>query len=338
MRRGGRWAWAALAALAAFMLAAPGFAGAWANAVSRPALRLLNRCTAPASFPVALLPGAALSCLLPGKKRPVKSDGNAASRVLSRGVPEALPPPSPRADADCGPPLRRRHGQGKRARVPGALARLALWLAAGYALLWLPLGLAPRPALPEPDADALAALCGRLVDALNASDLAFPGPDEALARAPSVAGLPGGRVKAAPWPGWMRRLRVAGFAVPWTGEAVVDASAPPGLLPFTAVHELTHIAGIADEGAVNLESWRRCMAAGEGFADSARLWALRYAAGMLAAIDEPRCAAALARLNGRAAETWHGLGGVIPPRPGGYHDLARWMAQENEESGMRNGG
>ena len=207
----------------------------------------------------------------------------------------------------------------------------ALALAAGAALLWLPGLAAPVEALPEPGADALEVLCAALVDALNASSLAFPTPAESLALAPEAAGAPGGAAKAALWPEWMRRLRVAGVAVPWTGEVIVDGGASPALIPFTAVHELTHIAGVADEGAANIAAWRRCMAAGGTFADSARLWALRYALGMLATADDAGCARAFARMDPELAALWPSLGGVLPPPQGArlcgsYHDLVRWLA------------
>ena len=119
----------------------------------------------------------------------------------------------------------------------------------------------------------------------------------------------------------MDAARVSGLFVPLTGEALVDAGTPASLLPFTAVHELTHLAGIADEGAANIEAWRRCMAAGGAFADSARLWTLRYAMGMLARADAPahlRMSAKMKdplsqvfdQVNGEA-ETRNGYGAVV---------------------------
>ena len=66
----------------------------------------------------------------------------------------------------------------------------------------------------------------------------------------------------------------------------MDAGASAALIPFTAVHELMHLGGIADEGAANIAAWERCLAAGGPFADSARLWALRYALGQLNRADE----------------------------------------------------
>lgn len=213
-------------------------------------------------------------------------------------------------------------------------AGIALLLAAGCALLWLP-GVARvgAAALPEPGADALEALCLELVDALDGAAPAFPAPAESLALAPGVAGLPGGAVKAALFPEWMRMLRVAGVAVPWTGEAVVDGSAAPALIPFTAVHELMHVSGVADEGAANIAAWEKCVRAGGSFADSARLWALRYAAGMLAEADEGRCARVLGGMGPELARLWGELGGVLPPgggliRVGSYHDLVRRLVAE----------
>ena len=293
MRRGRLWAWLGLAGLAAGMGLLPGFAAVWSARLSRPALRLLNRAT-------ALLPFSAMPLL------PLAPLCRWSTRRVRKG-----------------PSFRLRRG--------GLLPRLALLLAAGWVALWLPGSLAPVQAYPEPDADALETLCLRLIDALNASELAFPPVSESLADAPAVAGLPGGRVKAALLPGIMRGLQVAGVALPWTGEAIVDATAEPALVPFTAAHELMHIAGISDEGAANLRAWERCLDAGGSFADSARLWALRYAAGLLAGLDEPRAAGILTAMSPALASLWPRLGGVLPPGrgfvgQGRYHDLVRGIA------------
>lgn len=152
-----------------------------------------------------------------------------------------------------------------------------------YALLWYPAYFT----FPEPryEAPGTEQLCVQLIDALNASDLAFEDPfDDAAA----VAGLPEARVKPARYPEWMRAMDIAGVFVPWTGEALVDSGASAGYLPFTCVHELMHLKGIADEGAANIAAYRACTACGGMFADSARLWALRYALGRLDADTRDR--------------------------------------------------
>ena len=64
-------------------------------------------------------------------------------------------------------------------------------------------------------------------------------------------------------------------------------------LPFIACHELAHRLGIADEGAANIAAWIACRQSGGELADSAALWALRYAMAELRASDESawrRCA------------------------------------------------
>lgn len=158
-----------------------------------------------------------------------------------------------------------------------------------YGLLWYPAYFAA----PAPQCDAPAdpeRLCVLLTDALNASALAFEPPFDA---AGTVAGLPGARVKPARWPEWMRAMDIEGLFAPWTGEALADADAPPGSLPFTCVHELMHLKGIADEGQANISAYRLCLEAGGMFADSARLWALRRA---LSRLDD----AARARVARRA--------------------------------------
>ena len=207
--------------------------------------------------------------------------------------------------------------------------RTLLALAFGYALLWLPPSLAsPAPAYPAPDAARLEALCDALVDALVDAP---PGGElpEVLARAPDVAGLPGTAVKAARYPEWMRARHIAGLFVPWTGEALVDGAAHPALVPFTAVHELAHLSGLADEGAANVAAWQRCLAAGEPFAASARLWALRYAAGLLSEADPAALSRCLARMGPGLSALWQAVGGPLSPE-GGYHRLALWlMSAEN---------
>ena len=135
-------------------------------------------------------------------------------------------------------------------------------------------------------------LCIQLVEALNQAPLAF---DEPFDTAGEAAGLPWARVKPSRYPEWMRALGLAGLFCPWTGEAVVDAGASPGYLPFTCVHELMHLKGIADEGAANIEAYKACMDYGGMYADSARLWALRYGLGHLSEGERVRvlrCASA----------------------------------------------
>ena len=111
----------------------------------------------------------------------------------------------------------------------------------------------------------------------------------------------------------MRAARICGLFVPLTGEAVVDADAAPSLIPFTAVHELMHLSGIADEGAANIAAWQRCMAAGGRFADSARLWALRYALGMLRQRDEAAWRQALGNMKDALARVFDEAGGEVVP-------------------------
>lgn len=150
--------------------------------------------------------------------------------------------------------------------------RIALAVVVGMYMLWVPVYFAaPAPHYPAADAEAV---CMRLIEALSASPLSFDAP---YGEAGTVAGLPWARVKPTRYPEWMRALGIAGLFSPWTGEALVDPDAPPGELPFTCVHELQHLKGIADEGAANIAAYRQCAAYGGYFADSARLWALRYA-------------------------------------------------------------
>lgn len=155
---------------------------------------------------------------------------------------------------------------------------IVLTVAVGmYGLLWYPVYFAD-PVPRRADAGDVEALCLQLTEALNDAPLAF---DADLDSAGSVAGAPNARVKAAQYPEWMRMMRISGLFSPWTGEAIIDADAPPGELPFTCVHELMHLKGIADEGRANIAAYRACVDHGGMYADSARLWALRYALGRL---------------------------------------------------------
>lgn len=241
----------------AICLACGCFARAALNLVSLPALRLMHRLTAPLPFPVLeplmlILAALPLCSLISSIRRAV------ASRALR--------------------PLR---------RWLTSILWAALLLACALIVLWEPARAASEIlSPPRAEADRLEALCASLIDALSTSDLQFPAPEEALRLAPQVAGLPALAVKAARYPEWMRAIGVSGLFMPLTGEAVVDAAAPAPLIPFTAVHELIHLTGVADEGEANLEAWRRCIAFGGAFADSARLWALRYATGLLRERDE----------------------------------------------------
>ena len=197
----------------------------------------------------------------------------------------------------------------------------------------------PVEAPPVPTPGQLEWLCGALIDALNASPLAFPEPAESLRLAPAAAGLPEAVVKAARYPEWMRAASVSGLFVPLTGEALADATAPAPLIPFTAVHELMHLSGIADEGAANIAAWDRCLAAGGAFADSARLWALRYAMGLLYRVDEEAWQRARDKMKDPLARVYMDCGGEAlagAPRAsrfprlslqrGDYAALARWLA------------
>lgn len=222
------------------------------------------------------------------------------------------------------------------------VAAAALAIATLLTLTWLPATLAPVDVPPRPDAGPLAWLCGTLIDELNAAPHAFPEPEETLRLAPEAAGLPGCAVKAARYPEWMRNAAISGLFAPPTGEALVDAAAPRALIPFTAVHELMHLTGVADEGAANIAAWQRCMEAGGPFADSARLWALRYASGILRRDDPDAWARLRDSMKDPLAQVFVQCGGEITPSGkalalpgfsrihGDYAALAYWLAGKNE--------
>ena len=227
----------------------------------------------------------------------------------------------------------------------GACLLLAVLLA-GYALLWAPAySLPARYAVEEnADAAALAAVCDGLIECLNAcegfalsADLAARALEAArLAETPApISAAP----KPARYPEWMRAFSLAGLYVPWTAEALYEPTAPAAAQPFTAVHELMHAGGVADEGQANICAYVACHRYGGAFAYSADLWALKYAAEALRALDAESCAACLSALD---ADVWRDLSAlglsnarpasVIAEKTGDYGALAAWLAGASYES------
>ena len=132
----------------------------------------------------------------------------------------------------------------------------------------------------------------------------------------------------------MRALSLAGLYAPWTGEALYDDTAPAAGQPFTAVHELMHMGGVADEGQANIHAYIACQRYGGAFAYSADLWALKYAAEALLALDAQACAARLSALGDAARRDLSALGLSAaepaaprffpPPSPKRRATTARW--------------
>lgn len=187
-------------------------------------------------------------------------------------------------------------GLGRRGwrRLMGA----ALVAAGMLALLWYPGYWARVPdQLPSPEASRLEGLCDALIDSLAPSPLRFAPAEETLSALSA---------KEARYPEWMRRAGIAGLFSPWTGEIIVDSGGSPALLPFTCIHELMHLRGIADEGEANIAAYRACLQRGGALADSARLWALRYALSQLRATDAEAVGRVTARMD-------NALRALVPP-------------------------
>lgn len=197
-------------------------------------------------------------------------------------------------------------------RKPAIVSRcfhLLWYIAMMYVLLWYPAYWAsPMESPPVPNDHQLIWLCFQLIDDLSASDLSFPEPDTILAEAVSHVenAL---RIKPARYPEWMDHLNIAGFYSPWTGEVIINPHMPVPALPFTAIHELMHLNGIADEGAANIKAWRTCLSVEGYFADSARLWALKYAVGLLLDADPSAISPLFGRMNEPLRKTFHEMGG-----------------------------
>lgn len=200
-----------------------------------------------------------------------------------------------------------------RRRLKGLLYT-AIALLMGYALLWYPAYWADVPVEYAASVDQIDVLCGHLIDRLNGASLSFPGAPETLTLAEKAAS---GRVKAVRYPEWMDGLGISGLYVPWTGEALVRTDLSPAALPFTAVHEMMHARGIADEGLANIAAWQVCQSAGGPLAVSADLWALRYAMGALKGLNETLWQANAARMDPALQDVFAGMNGfaALSPAP-----------------------
>ena len=97
-----------------------------------------------------------------------------------------------------------------------------------------------------------------------------------------------------------------------SADGLPDAVVAPGGMP----------------GAANIAAWQRCLAAGGPFADSAALWALRYAMGRLRQTDPAAWQAMRAKMEGALKRTFLDCGGEADP-PGDYAALAGYLAEEN---------
>ena len=221
-------------------------------------------------------------------------------------------------------------------RHPMARLRRLTWIAAAlFALLWYPAYWGqPAVEYPPADAPALERLCLALIGAESVDPVR---PDAWEDRLAEVSGLNGVTVKRARYPEWMRRLGITGLFSPWTGEALIDGALAPELQPFTCVHELMHLRGLADEGAANIAAYRACTDRGGFLARSARLWALRYAVARLRDVDPDACARVTERmeepvralcasgLSIQAANPLMRLFGLAAPASD-YAALADWLA------------
>lgn len=200
-------------------------------------------------------------------------------------------------------------------------ARLCSLMLCGYFMLWYPLYFIDAPK-PQAGADQIAQLGAQLIDQLNAAQLDFD----------ILPTLPAKYVR---FPQWMQRMKLGGFCAFWTGEALIPAELDRASQPFVAVHERMHMEGHADEGAANIAAWDACMARGGVFADSARIWALRYAMGALRRMDFDAYEANLHRMNARSLRVYREAGGAYMPDDASGFGAALLRALGIDE-GLRN--
>ena len=177
------------------------------------------------------------------------------------------------------------------------LTGIVLAAAVAFSALWLPLyHVSIRPACAATDAQ-LAASCEDLIRELNAAALDF-------SRAP--ADLP---AKVISFPFWMRAFEITGFFSFPTGEALVSPELPDCALPFVAVHERMHAYGYAGEGAANIAAWENCLARGGQYANSARVWALKYSMDALRDRDPAAYTECRQKMNESTTVCYRAIGG-----------------------------
>ena len=184
------------------------------------------------------------------------------------------------------------------------------------ALFWAPAYFATplHPVSGAADREALIRASAKLIDELNGYG-AFSMPDDLAEGALEVAlnvDLPA-KVVAAPklarYPEWMKLGSLAGLYVPWTFEALVNPAAGAPGVPFTAVHELMHLGGVADEGQANILAYIACEKHGGAFAHSAKLWALKYALQALRELDAGAWTDLIVDLSDSARSDFHEING-----------------------------
>ena len=191
----------------------------------------------------------------------------------------------------------RRGLRGAILRLTRRLFALILTVTVLFSAVWLPLyHTSVRPACAATDAQ-LAASCENLIRALNTSP-----PD--FSRVPDD--LP---AKVIDFPFWMRAFDITGFCSFPTGEALVSPELPDCALPFVAVHERMHAEGRAGEGAANIAAWEDCVARGGLYADSARVWALKYSMDALRDRDPAAYANCRQLMNESTTACYHAVGG-----------------------------
>lgn len=230
----------------------PGLSECWSSSVIRPFSLYLNRITGSVDFPVLEILCISVIICLPAS----------FLRSLLSGI----------SGKTCASIL----------KWVKATAVFLLLVSAAYIFLWYPVYWTDAESNAYiPDTDRLVWLCKEIIGELNTASFEFSAEESILEAAAEVSGIPHAKVKNARYPGWMHALHIAGIYSPWTGEVIVSTKAPVSSLPFTAVHELMHLNGIADEGRANIAAWNICREAGGEFSISAQLWILKYAMEMI---------------------------------------------------------
>lgn len=176
---------------------------------------------------------------------------------------------------------------------------IALLIFSVFLLLWYPLYSVPGP-MYNATVPQLTHAADLLIQHLNDSSTSGSLPND----------LP---AKASRFPSLMHRLGISGFASFCTGEAFYDPTLADCAVPFVAVHEHMHLTGIANEGAANIAAWRECMDLGGAYAESARIWGLRYIMGKLMQQSPASYARCINQMSPRTRLLYTACGGAYLP-------------------------
>jgi hypothetical protein len=134
------------------------------------------------------------------------------------------------------------------------------------------------------DEHGVMRLAGGLGAAMSRAGLGFAPLAQALG--PGILVGPVTRPKLPRVSAWMWRVGISGIYIPFTAEPNVNATLPDPDVPFTACHELAHLAGFAREDEASYVGYSACLLHPDAdFRYSAQFVASLHAMSALASVD-----------------------------------------------------